>query len=74
MGNSFQADMHKSITHEINGQKKKEKFVCFDMKKMKLFLDSFIFNDEKEEATVDVGKLDIKAMPFRERGFPTNLD
>lgn len=72
MGNSFQAD--KSITHEVNGQKKKEKFACFDMKKMKLFLDSFIFNDEKEEATVDVGKLDIKAMPVRERGFPTNLD
>jgi hypothetical protein len=34
-------------------------------------LDSFIFDDEKEEVAVDVGKLDIKAMPVRERGFPT---
>jgi hypothetical protein len=44
------------------------------MKKIKLFLDSFIFNDEKEDAHVFVGKLDIKAMPVPNRGFPTNLD
>ena len=70
MGKSFQAD--KAVVHEVNGEQKREKFACFDMKKMKLFLDSFIFNDEKEETPVFLGKLDIKSMPVR--GFPTNLD
>jgi hypothetical protein len=51
-------------------------YVLVDMKKMKLPLDSYILNDgdEKEDVPVFLGKLDIIAMPTRERGFPSNLD
>ena len=60
MNNSFTPD--RQIIHMVDGQKKKEKFACFDMAKANSFLQDFVFTDKEDEG-VDVGELHENALP-----------
>tara|TARA_R110002153_G_C13309900_1_gene496320 strand:+ start:89 stop:2440 length:2352 start_codon:yes stop_codon:yes gene_type:complete len=48
----------KQIIHEVEGEKKKEKFAVFKMDDMKKFLNNFIFTESEEQPT-DFGELEL---------------
>ena len=72
MNNSFAAD--RSIRRDEDGKKKKEKFACFNMEKMKIFLDEYIFANEEQDST-DVGAMEyIPKKPSSSSRFADMLD